>query len=129
MVPLLSNAPLAQKEFVRTSRGVTVLLSRFQRAPQAEWLLICSGSSDARSKKRTKVGETTIASNATMPEVSFLRLNVHAGASDADGAASEDEIEARMRDSSDHFMLKEVFFRLQLRPLANVTKHFIWFSN
>ncbi len=40
MVPLLNKAPLAQKELVRTSRGLTVLVSRSQRAPQAEWLLI-----------------------------------------------------------------------------------------
>ena len=30
MVPLLSNAPLAQNEFVNTSSGWTVLVSRFQ---------------------------------------------------------------------------------------------------
>ena len=45
MVPLLSNAPLAQNESVNTSSGRTVLVSRSQRAPQAEWPLICRGSS------------------------------------------------------------------------------------
>ena len=36
IVPLLSRAPLAQNELVKSSRGVTVLLARFHNAPHAE---------------------------------------------------------------------------------------------
>ena len=54
MVPLLRRAPLAQKELVRTSIGRTVLVSRSQRAPQAEWPLIWRGSSLAPNES----GET-----------------------------------------------------------------------
>ena len=41
--------------------------------------MIWRGSSDALSKKRTRVGETTIASNATIPELPFS-VKVHWGA-------------------------------------------------
>ena len=95
MVPLLSSAPLAQKELVSTSNGWTVLVSRFHSAPQAEWLLIWSGSFEARSKKIARVGETTIDSRATMPELTSFKSKVHCGvvgaaaASDARREASE----------------------------------------
>ena len=36
IVPLLKSEPLAQNELVIRSRGVTVLVSRFHNAPQAE---------------------------------------------------------------------------------------------
>lgn len=80
IVPLLKRAPLAQKEFDNTSMAVAVLVSRFQRTPHAEWLLICKGSSEARSKKIARVGETTIDSRATIPLVDSLRLKLHCGA-------------------------------------------------
>ena len=76
MVPLLSSAPLAQNELVSTSNGWTVLVSRFHSAPQAEWLLIWSGSFEARSKKIARVGETTIDSRATMPELTSFKSKV-----------------------------------------------------
>ena len=72
-------APAAQNELVITFRAVTLFDSRFQSAPQAEWPLICKGSSDARSKNRASVGETTMDSSATMPDVWFLRLKRHPG--------------------------------------------------
>lgn len=75
--PFESKAPDAQNEFVTTSRGVTELVFRFHRAPHAEWLLICRGSSDARSNHSTSVGETTMASNATIPEVLALTSKLH----------------------------------------------------
>ena len=83
-MPLLSRAPLAQNELVKSSRGVTVLLARFHNAPHAEWPLTCSGSLEARSKKRTRFGETTMDSRATMPESTCFKSNRHPG---ADGAA------------------------------------------
>ena len=106
IVPLLSNAPLAQNELVSTSRAFTVLVSRFHRAPQAEWLLIWSGSSEARSKKTTSVGETTMASSATMPDVSFLRLNSHFGAAGADGAPTALATKRLAREKSECFILE-----------------------
>ena len=75
-MPLLRRAPLAQKELVMRSRGVTSLVSRFHKAPQAEWLLIWSGSSEAKSKNTTSVGDTTTDSRAIMPELPF-RVKVH----------------------------------------------------
>lgn len=104
IVPLLSSAPLAQKELVRTSRGCTVLVSRFHSAPHAECPLICSGSSDARSKKMTRVGDTTIASSATIPEVSFLRSNRQLGALGTAGAARASEENSAKAESTDHFI-------------------------
>ena len=94
MVPLLSKAPLAQNEFERTCSGLTVLSARFQSAPHVEWLLIWSGSFDARSKNRTRFGETTIDSRATMPEFTFLRSNFQPG---AEGAARDEETRSRKR--------------------------------
>ena len=105
IVPLLSSAPLAQNEFVSTSSGWTVLVSKFQIAPHAEWPLICSGSFEARSNMTTRLGETTIASRATMPEVTFFRSNRHCGSSGADGAAYEDLAMRESRGRRDHFIL------------------------
>lgn len=106
IVPLLSSAPLAQKEFVRTSSGCTVLVSRFQSAPHAECPLICSGSSDARSNKTTRVGETTIASSATMPEVVFFRSKLQPRASVTEGAACARETSSGRKGRADHLMLQ-----------------------
>ena len=83
MVPLLNIAPVAQNELVMTFRAVTLFDSKFQSAPHAECPLICKGSSDARSKKSARVGETIIASRATMPDVSSLRSKRHSGAAAA----------------------------------------------
>lgn len=83
MVPLLSSVPDPQNVLVMRSSGCTVLVSRSQSAPQAEWLLICKGSSVALSNHTTTVGETTIASSARMPEVAFWSSKDH----DASAAA------------------------------------------
>ena len=86
IVPLLRIAPLAHHELVTTSSAVMLLCSRFQSPPQAGWPSIWSGSFCARSKRRTRVGETTTASSATIPELPF-RLNCHWEVAGADGAA------------------------------------------
>lgn len=106
MVPLLRSAPLAQIEFVRTSRGRTVLVSRFQSAPHAECPLIWSGSSDARSRKTTRVGETTMDSSATTPDVVFLRSNRQPGALGTEGAARTSDESSGRSESADHFISK-----------------------
>lgn len=96
MVPLLSSAPLAQNEFDKTSRALTSFVSRLQSAPQAEWLLICRGSSEALSKKIARVGETTMASRATIPELPTT-LKDHSGARGSSGVAwSIDMIESKL---------------------------------
>lgn len=102
MLPLLSRAPLAQNVLVTRSRGVTVLVARFQSAPHAEWLLICSGSLAARSKKRTRLGETTMDSSATIPEVCFFRSNLQPG---ADGAALDKVARRGRSDNDDNLMV------------------------
>lgn len=104
MEPLLSRAPLAQKELVTTSIGRTVLVARSQRAPQAEWLLICNGSSEVRSKKRASVGETTIDSRATIPLVVFFRLKLHWGALALEADAPK-ENKREKTQSSEHMTL------------------------
>lgn len=83
MVPLLSSVPEPQKVLVMRLSGCTELVSRSQSAPQAEWLLICKGSSVALLNHTTTVGETTIASSARMPDVAFWSSKDH----DASGAA------------------------------------------
>lgn len=107
-MPLLSNAPLAQNELVRTLRGLTVLVSRFHKAPHAEWLLICSGSSDARSKKMTRVGETTIDSSATIPDRSALRSKRQPGAAGAEGAAAAKDSKRGKMDKVGNIILAGV---------------------
>lgn len=77
IVPLLSSAPPAHQELVMRSSGVRALVSRFQIAPHAEWLLISNGAFAARSKKRARVGETMTDCCTTTPEVWFKRSNVH----------------------------------------------------
>ena len=103
MVPLLRSEPLAQKEFVSKLRGRMVLESRSQSPPHAEWLLIWSGSFEARSKNSASVGEMTIDSSATIPELSFFKSKLHPGAY---GAAPEGETRKGRRERSDHFMLR-----------------------
>ena len=95
------SAPLAQKELVRTSKALTVLVSRSHRAPQAEWLLICSGSLEARSKNTTRVGDTTMDSRATIPDLVCFKLNDQPG---AEGAAVERVATSGTRENRDHFM-------------------------
>ena len=101
MVPLLRSEPLAQKEFVSKLRGRMVLESRSQSPPHAEWLLIWSGSFEARSKKTTRVGETTMDSSATMPDVSFMRVNCQPG----EGAATARGARSARRENAEGFML------------------------
>jgi len=71
IVPLLKKPPLAQNESVTTSMAVTLLVSVFHSAPHAWCPLICNGSPRTRSNMRMRVGETTIASRATIPVVPF----------------------------------------------------------
>ena len=104
MVPLLSRAPLAQNELVIRSSGVTVSVSRFQSAPQAEWLLICSGSLEARSKNTTRVGDTTMDSRATIPDLVCFKLNDQPG---AEGAAVERVATRGTSENRDHFMASD----------------------
>ncbi|CAK5262123.1 unnamed protein product, partial [Mycena citricolor] len=64
--------------------GVPVLVSRSQSSPQAVLpSAVLSGSLTARSKNTTSVGETTIASSATIPVVPFC-TNDQAGDAAAD---------------------------------------------
>ena len=71
IVPLLRNPPAPHKLSVIRFKGVAVLVWKFQRAPHAVWLFILSGSLVALSKNIARVGETTIASSARMPDVPF----------------------------------------------------------
>ena len=71
IVPLLKNAPEAQKLSVITSRGDAVLVWKFQRAPHVVWPFIMRGSLVALSKNNARVGETTITSSAKTPDVPF----------------------------------------------------------
>ena len=73
MVPLLKKLPDAQNESLVMFIGVAMCFSRFHKAPQAVWLSIWRGSLVALSNIMIKVGETTIASSARIPEVPFCR--------------------------------------------------------
>lgn len=76
--PLLSKLPEPQKESVMALTGEAVFVSRFHKAPHAEWLLIIRGLCWALSNIRMRVGETMMAWVGTMPVVPFF-TNLHAG--------------------------------------------------
>jgi hypothetical protein len=71
ILPLLRRAPVAQKESDTTFKGVAVLVSKFHRAAQVVCPLIIRGSFVALSINIARVGDTTIVSNATTPDVPF----------------------------------------------------------
>ena len=69
-------------------------------------MTVLGSGSISQPANTTSVGETTMASSATMPDVSFLRLNSHFGAAGADGAPTALATKRLAREKSECFILE-----------------------